>query len=79
MRYSVSFGAIHQPTDIAELATLAEAAGWDGTFIEDHIIFQSQNGTPTFDPWVTLAAKAVATTKIRLGTLVTPLPRRLPW
>ncbi len=79
MRYSVSLGAIHQPAEIAELATLAEDSGWDGIFLEDYIIYQGQVGTPTFDPWVTLAAMAVATTKIRLGTLVTPLPRRRPW
>ena len=79
MRYSVSLGAIHQPADIAELAALAESAGWDAIFLEDYIVYHGKVGTLTFDPWVTLAAMAIATKDIRLGTLVTPLPRRRPW
>ena len=31
------------------------------------------------DPWVALAAIALITTRIRLGTIVTPLARRRPW
>ena len=31
------------------------------------------------DPWTLLAAIAVSTERIRLGTMVTPLPRRRPW
>ena len=31
------------------------------------------------DPWVALAAMALSTTRVRLGTTVTPLPRRRPW
>jgi alkanesulfonate monooxygenase SsuD/methylene tetrahydromethanopterin reductase-like flavin-dependent oxidoreductase (luciferase family) len=31
------------------------------------------------DPWISLAAAAVATQRIRLGALVTPLARRRPW
>jgi alkanesulfonate monooxygenase SsuD/methylene tetrahydromethanopterin reductase-like flavin-dependent oxidoreductase (luciferase family) len=31
------------------------------------------------DPWVALAAVAVATSRIRLGPMVTPIPRRRPW
>ena len=31
------------------------------------------------DPWVTMAGVAAATNGIRLGALVTPLPRRRPW
>lgn len=79
MRYSVSLGAIHPPAALAEFAALAEASGWDAIFLEDYIIYQGQIGTPTFDPWVSLAAMAAATKQIRLGTLVTPLPRRRPW
>lgn len=79
MRYSVSLGAIHPPAALAEFAALAESSGWDAIFLEDYIVYQGQVGTPTFDPWVSLAAMAVATKDIRLGTLVTPLPRRRPW
>lgn len=79
MLFGVSMGAIYDPRALAELATLAEASGWDGIFLEDYVVYQGQVGTPTYDPWVALAAMAVATTRVRLGTMVTPLPRRHPW
>ena len=31
------------------------------------------------DPWIALAAVAMATERLRLGPMVTPLPRRRPW
>jgi alkanesulfonate monooxygenase SsuD/methylene tetrahydromethanopterin reductase-like flavin-dependent oxidoreductase (luciferase family) len=34
---------------------------------------------PISEPWTVLAAVATATTRIRLGTLVTPVARRRPW
>jgi len=64
---------------MAELADLAERSGWDGMFLEDYIVYQGREGTPTYDPWVTLAAMAMGTTRIRLGTTVTPVTRRRPW
>ncbi len=64
---------------MSDLAALAEHSGWDAVFLEDYIVWQGKAGTPTYDPWVVLAAMAVATRRIRLGTLVTPLPRRRPW
>jgi hypothetical protein len=63
---------------LAGLAKQAEEAGWDGFFIWDHVMFD-----PTFhpitDPWVSLTAVALQTTRIRLGTMITPLARRRPW
>lgn len=60
---------------LADLAQQAEAAGWEGVFIWDHI------GQPAAvaDPWIALAAMALRTERIRLGTIVTPLARRRPW
>jgi len=36
-------------------------------------------GMPKADPWIALAAIALSTERVRIGTLVTPLPRRRPW
>lgn len=63
---------------LAKLAQEAEAAGWDGFFVWDHMIFDDL-WHPMVDPWVALAAVAVATERIRIGTMVTPIPRRRPW
>ena len=59
------------------LARDAEAAGWDAFFLWDHVL--AWNGNVVADPWTLLAAIAVSTERIRLGTMVTPLPRRRPW
>ena len=58
---------------LSELPRDAEDAGWDAFFIWDHIQF---GGEPTVDPWVALSAMAMATKTIRLGPIITPLPRR---
>jgi alkanesulfonate monooxygenase SsuD/methylene tetrahydromethanopterin reductase-like flavin-dependent oxidoreductase (luciferase family) len=60
---------------LAEMAHEAEGAGWDGFFLWDHMMMGSM---PTNDPWVTLTAIALATERIRIGTMVTPVPRRRP-
>jgi alkanesulfonate monooxygenase SsuD/methylene tetrahydromethanopterin reductase-like flavin-dependent oxidoreductase (luciferase family) len=63
---------------IAEWATAAEASGWDGFFLWDHLFAFPPGPVDVVDPWISLTAAACATTAIRLGTLVTPLPRRRP-
>ena len=67
-------GNIH---DLIELAELAEEHGWDGYFLWDHIL--TGEGYDVIDPWVALSAIAARTSKLTLGTTVTPLPRRRPW
>src|SRR5579871_3965037 len=64
---------------LGDLAALAEEAGWDGIFLEDYIVWQGHADVPTYDPWVALAAMALRTERIGLGTMVTPLARRRPW
>lgn len=81
MKFGVSIPNFEHFCDaatLAELAKEAEEAGWDGFFIWDHILFDDL-WHPMIDPWVALAAIAMATEKIRIGPLVTPLPRRRPW
>jgi hypothetical protein len=74
-----SAGAAGDAQTMSELAHIAEESGWDGIFLEDYIVWQSHPEVPTYDPWVTLAAMAMRTKRIRLGTLVTPVARRRPW
>jgi alkanesulfonate monooxygenase SsuD/methylene tetrahydromethanopterin reductase-like flavin-dependent oxidoreductase (luciferase family) len=65
------------PRQVATLARRAEEAGWDGFFVWDHVVFAY--GVPeTADPWVLLTVIAMATERIRLGPLVTPVARRRP-
>jgi alkanesulfonate monooxygenase SsuD/methylene tetrahydromethanopterin reductase-like flavin-dependent oxidoreductase (luciferase family) len=82
MRYSVTVGAVgpgRDPRGLAELARAVEDSGWDAMFLEDYLVYQGDVTQPTYDPWICLAAMAVATSRIRIGTTVTPLPRRRPW
>jgi len=79
MRYALNvpnFGAFADARALAQLAREAEEASWDGFFLWDHI---GGWPDPTADPWVALAAMAMTTSRIKLGPLVTPLPRRRPW
>jgi hypothetical protein len=66
---------------LAELSREAEEAGWDGVFIPDCIDIDNGNSAlpAGFDPWVTLAAMAMRTERVRLGAIVTPPSRRRPW
>jgi alkanesulfonate monooxygenase SsuD/methylene tetrahydromethanopterin reductase-like flavin-dependent oxidoreductase (luciferase family) len=80
MRFAVDFptsGEFSNPRLLAELAREAENAGWDGCFVWDHV--QLGSAELIADPWITLTAIALATSRIRIGTLVTPLFRRNPW
>jgi hypothetical protein len=56
---------------VATYASLAEQAGWDGCFLGDAIWCE--------DPMISLAAAAMTTHHIRLGTLIIPMPLRRPW
>ena len=72
------FDALADPRTVGDLAADAEAAGWDGFFVWDHIRF-SATPLPVQDPWVLLAAIAATTERMTIGPMVTPLPRRRPW
>jgi alkanesulfonate monooxygenase SsuD/methylene tetrahydromethanopterin reductase-like flavin-dependent oxidoreductase (luciferase family) len=74
--YLPPFGPFGDPAALVDLAVRAEAAGWDGVFLWDHLVTDAM---PIVDPWTTLGAIAQATERILLGPMVTPLARRRPW
>ncbi len=69
------FDELSDPRLVADLAAQAEAAGWDGFFVWDHISYKAPTRAVS-DPWVVLSAIACATSRVRIGPLVTPLSRR---
>src|SRR5437763_15021597 len=60
------FDELVDPLLLAELAVRAEARGWDGLFLWDHIAY-SPPVRAVADPWVVLSAIAVRTRRLRLG------------
>jgi alkanesulfonate monooxygenase SsuD/methylene tetrahydromethanopterin reductase-like flavin-dependent oxidoreductase (luciferase family) len=75
--YAPPFGTFGDVNLLVDLARAAEQAGWDGFFLWDHLLYEDD--VPFVDAWIALAAIAAATERVRLGPLVTPLPRRRPW
>jgi alkanesulfonate monooxygenase SsuD/methylene tetrahydromethanopterin reductase-like flavin-dependent oxidoreductase (luciferase family) len=59
------------PREFTELAVAAEKSGWNAIFTWEAVWGP--------DAWVTLTAAAMVTESIRLGTMLTPLPRIRPW
>lgn len=70
MRYGLVLPGGTAPEQL-EQALLAEEAGWDGVFV-----WEASYGV---DAWTLLAAMAARTSRVRLGTMLTPLPWRRPW
>src|SRR5262245_27676508 len=77
MRFAMSVPPFTDPDAVVALARDAEANGWDGFFLWDHLRWETD--LDIHDAWVLLAAIAVQTSQIRIGTMITPLARRRPW
>ncbi len=77
MQYGITLhntGGASDPRVPTELAVEAEQAGWDGVFLWDCIYVAQalgEAGQAACDPWITLAAIATRTSRVRLGPLVT--------
>ncbi|PXX58730.1 alkanesulfonate monooxygenase SsuD/methylene tetrahydromethanopterin reductase-like flavin-dependent oxidoreductase (luciferase family) [Nocardia tenerifensis] len=83
MRFSINipnFGDFADARTVAMAASAAEQAGWDALFIWDHMVHDKaeRRGQPFGDPWMLLTAAALATSRLKLGALVTPVARRRP-
>ncbi len=63
---------------LTEAALEAEAAGFAGVWVYDHLSGASGKAQWVLDPWVSLAAIAVATRALQLGPLVLNTPARHP-
>ena len=70
MRYGfvLPFG---DAAEVADAAALAEGSGWDALFVWEAVW--------GVDAWVALTAAAMRTSTLRLGTMLTPVPRIRPW
>jgi alkanesulfonate monooxygenase SsuD/methylene tetrahydromethanopterin reductase-like flavin-dependent oxidoreductase (luciferase family) len=71
---SISCGIVlpfHDAGETAEAAALAEGQGWDGVFVAESVW--------GVDAWIALTAAALKTTRLRLGTMLTPIARMKPW
>jgi alkanesulfonate monooxygenase SsuD/methylene tetrahydromethanopterin reductase-like flavin-dependent oxidoreductase (luciferase family) len=70
-------GAYAHASFLADLASLAEEAGWDGFFVQDGIL--TAGSEPIVDPWIALCAIALQTQRLRIGAFMTPLAAYRPW
>ncbi|MFT5222399.1 MAG: F420-dependent oxidoreductase-like protein [Glaciecola sp.] len=71
MKLSVWPGAGQRWADVLEVATYAEKHGWDGIWIADHFMANTEDASgDMLECWAVMAALAVAVPRVRLGTLV---------
>lgn len=71
MRHAIVITGLLDAAETADAAVAAERAGWDALLVWEVVW--------GLDAWVRLTAAAAATSTIRLGTMLTPLPRVRPW
>jgi alkanesulfonate monooxygenase SsuD/methylene tetrahydromethanopterin reductase-like flavin-dependent oxidoreductase (luciferase family) len=71
------FDDLSEPRVAVDIAVAAEAAGWDGVFVWDHLLWDPPVERVA-DPWVVMSAIACATERVLIGPMVTPIPRRRP-
>ena len=71
------FEELADPRAVVHLALDTEKHGWDGLFVWDQMRWREPIRYVA-DPWITLATVASATERLKLGPMVTPLPRRRP-
>ena len=70
------FGELSDPRVVVEVGRTAEAHGWDGLFLWDHVL--REKSPLVGDAWISLAALASSTDRLAIGPMVTPITRRRP-
>jgi alkanesulfonate monooxygenase SsuD/methylene tetrahydromethanopterin reductase-like flavin-dependent oxidoreductase (luciferase family) len=78
VQFGVSIPPFAEPSRLVEMAVAAEESGWDGVFVWDHLRWIVALELDIHDPWALLAAMAMVTERVRLGTCITPVSRRRP-
>jgi probable F420-dependent oxidoreductase len=87
--------AFTHTSELLELARAADACGWDGLMVSDHVVHPErietpypytpdgqprwQASAPWPDPWVSIGAMAAVTRRVRFYTGVYVLPLRNPF
>ncbi|RYC12680.1 LLM class flavin-dependent oxidoreductase [Nocardioides zhouii] len=71
------FDTLADPRVVGDLAAEAEAAGWEGFFVWDHLQY-GDRVSEIADVWTCCAAVAMRTERMVFGPMVTPLARRRP-
>jgi alkanesulfonate monooxygenase SsuD/methylene tetrahydromethanopterin reductase-like flavin-dependent oxidoreductase (luciferase family) len=76
-----NMGLFADPLLLSELGAEAEAAGWEGVFVWDSLTIAMEDPRliPACDPWIALGLIAAKTSRVTIGTMITPLSRRRPW
>ncbi len=74
-----NFGERSDPQTLADLAHIAERAGWDGVFLPDALQMVGAEDLDTSDPWIGLAAIAMRTERVTIGPIVAAPARYRPW
>jgi alkanesulfonate monooxygenase SsuD/methylene tetrahydromethanopterin reductase-like flavin-dependent oxidoreductase (luciferase family) len=72
----INMGDLADARRMADLARVAEAAGWDALLVWDHLGFVWD--TPAGDPWTLVTACALATQRLLVGTDVAVVARERP-
>ncbi len=72
----MNFDDFAEARRVADLARVAEDAGWEALLVWDHLGFVW--GTPSGDPWTLVTAAALATERLLVGTDVAVIARERP-
>jgi F420-dependent oxidoreductase-like protein len=80
MRLALMIEGQEGPTwdDWVALAETCETSGVEALFRSDHYLSGTDESRPALDAWATIAGLAAHTTKLQLGTLVSPVTFRHP-